>query len=145
MVYNKWYTHIGLSLILLFLVCSCDITQYKRIGITGYYLMESIGNEPYADMRYYKDGLFSESVKYKGFAKDLYWNDKYIIVKCTNKNSQDIINYCIIEQYGGDNEYVPWVVHQYATEKEFEEAKATFGLEEEKMGYTDSKIPLTLF
>ena len=83
-------------IIVILLFSSCvfgDITQYKQIGDTEYYLVESTGNVPYVNIHYYKykDG-FGESVKYKGFAKDIYWNDEFIIVKCTNRDSRIIIN-----------------------------------------------------
>ena len=135
-------------IIVILLFSSCvfgDITQYKQIGDTEYYLVESTGNVPYVNIHYYKykDG-FGESVKYKGFAKDIYWNDEFIIVKCTNRDSRIIINYCIIEQHSRNNTYAPWKVYEYATEKDFEEAKRKYGLEEEKMNHTDSSIPWRL-
>ena len=113
-------------IIVILLFSSCvfgDITQYKQIGDTEYYLVESTGNVPYVNIHYYKykDG-FGESVKYKGFAKDIYWND----------------------QHSRNNTYAPWKVYEYATEKDFEEAKRKYGLEEEKMNYTDSSIPWRL-
>ena len=141
----KQESHIYALLVLFFLLYSCisDITQYKRIGDTEYYLVESFGNESYADLRYRKDAddFFSESIKYRGFAKDVYWNSEYIIIKCTEKNSREITNYCIIKQYSKNNSHVPWEVHEYATEMEFEDAKQLFNLDEEKMNHTNADIP----
>ena len=65
-------------------------------------------------------------------------------MKCTNRDSRIIINYCIIEQHSRNNTYAPWKVYEYATEKDFEEAKRKYGLEEKKMNYTDSSIPWRL-
>lgn len=122
-----------------------DITQYKRIGETNYYLVESLGNEPYSDLHYrYENKHFGESVKYKGFAKDLYWNDTYLIIKCTGKRSTEINNYCIIKQQSSSQKNVPWEVYEYQTEKEFESAKKKLGLNEEEMEYTSSCIPWSL-
>jgi len=143
---RKWHYFASIVLMLL-VVSSCfgDITQYKRIGETDYYLVET-EDGIYTDIYYYIDeeSGFGESVKYKGFVKEIYWNDKYLIVKCTNRESQKIINYCIIEQYGRNDKYIPWKVHEYATKQEFEKAKIKFGLDEKKMNYTDSYIPWSL-
>jgi hypothetical protein len=144
--YRRWFNLAGIVLIML-AVSSCfgDMTQYKRIGDTKYYLVESVDGDV-ADLHYYieKENCFGEIVPYNGFAKDIYWNDKYIMIKCSDRSSMKLINYCIIEQYGRDDEYIPWVVHEYKTKKEFEEAKRKFGLTEKNMNYTDTNIPWRL-
>lgn len=138
-IIKRWCSYTGIPFVLLLLVSACigDITQYKKLGDTEYYLVEGIDGG-YVDLYYRNDG---ESVKFRGFAKDIFWNEEYIIVKCTNRESNKIINYCIIEQYGRNNTYAPWKVYEYATKKEFDAAKKEFGLDEGKMNYTDTNIP----
>ena len=135
----------GLFMMLVFLLSSCffgDLTRYKRVGDTEYYLVEAVGAEPHVRLHYnIKDEKwFGEGVIHKGFAKDIYWNEDYIIVKCTDRESQEIISYCIIEQYGRASKYHPWVSHEFATEQEYETAKKEFGIDETRMNYTDSYL-----
>lgn len=146
MLIALWSVRFAMSLMLLFLICSClgDITQYKRIGDTDYFLVDS-DNDTY-DIRYYiseKDG-FSESVEHSGFIKDIYWNKKYIIIKCADKDFQNIISYCIINQHSRNNPSVPWEVYEYITEKEFENAKHSLRINEKEMNYTNTNIPWKL-
>ena len=122
-----------------------DITQYKRIGNTKYYLFEHFGNAARTDLRYrYDNDFWGENVKFEGLVKDVYWNKTYIIIKCTSEKSTEITYFCIIRQQGVCHQNVPWDIYEYHTEKEFEEAKQRLSLDEDKMGYTDAHIPWSL-
>jgi hypothetical protein len=79
-----------------------------------------------------------------GDIKYVYWNDDYIIIKCTDGDSQKIMNYCIIEQHGRNSPYVPWIVHEYGTEGEYKTAIDSIGLVEENLNFTDTHIPWRL-
>ena len=120
-----------------------DITQYKRIGNTDYSLVEGMAAEgkPLAEIMHNEEGGFI-GLSYEGFAKDIYWNDDYLIVKCSDRNSETIINYCIIEQKS--NRRVPWRINEYKSKVDFEKAKQKLGLDESKMNYTDNHIPWSL-
>lgn len=129
-----------------------DIDQYKRIGKTNFYLMESMGIT--------KDGRTIPTLRYSlnsniggyagagvlGVPKHIFWNDSILVVKCSDKLDGKITNYCIIKMFKTEN-CEPWEeyeLNQYATSMEYVQAMNAMGLKESEMRYTDNSIPWSL-
>lgn len=79
-----------------------DVKQYKRIGDTNFYLVETMA---YSSNGKPIPGLFySGNPRKAGFAGvscmgvplQIFWNDRYLVLKCTDRDSKRLINYCII-------------------------------------------------
>lgn len=128
-------------------IFSGDITQYKRIGTTNYYLVESMTESADGGLLsnlYFKDEIgFGESIKIKGYPKHIFWNENYIIVKCSDVYKNHIINYCIIKQVDNQRDaYHSFQEHNDSIE--YKSAMSILGLDETKMNYTDDNIPWSL-
>lgn len=119
---------IVLITILFFSVACVEIVQYKRIGDTNFYLVETMAisseGKPLPGLYY------SRRPQEKGFSGvslgaipfQLFWNNRYIVVKCTDRDSKRLIKYCIIKILNTaftdpeDN----YELHEYTTEEEYE-------------------------
>ena len=129
-----------------------DITQYKRIGDTNFYLVETMAEssegKPLPGLYYsrnpQKEGFSGTNLGAIPF--QLLWNNTYIVVKCTDRDSKRLIKYCIIKFcntsiHGRAGNYV---LHEYTTKKEYERAMGYYGLNESEMNQTDNRIPWSL-
>ncbi len=76
---------VSLFLLLLLIFCG-DINQYKRIGETHFYLVESFATskdgKPLANLHYEfnNEKTPGEGVGIKGFPKCISWNEDYMII-----------------------------------------------------------------
>lgn len=129
-----------------------DITQYKRIGNTNYYLVETMAisseGTPLPNLYYSqnpgKDGF--SGINQKGIPYLIFWNERFVVVKCSDINSKRITNYCIIENFKTTNKNPDknYNLHEYATMEEYKEAMKLFGLNEIEMYQTNNSIPWSL-
>ncbi|MCM1078170.1 MAG: hypothetical protein NC344_01765 [Bacteroidales bacterium] len=129
-----------------------DITQYKRIGNTSFYLVETMAisseGHPLPNLYYsqnpYKDGF--SGINQKGIPYRIFWNERFIVIKCSDINSKKIINYCIIKDLKTTNKNPDdnYNLHEYNRKDEYEEAMRFFGLNESEMFQTDNNIPWSL-
>lgn len=141
------------SIILFLGVLGCgDITQYKRIGNTNFYLVETMAISPegyplpnlYYSQNPRKNGF--SGINQKGIPYQIFWNERFLVVKCSDTDSGKIINYCVMEDLKTTNKNPGnnYNLHEYATKKEYEEAMKLFGLNEIEMNQTDNNIPWSL-
>ena len=66
-----------------------DISQYKQIGDTNFYLLPNeIGQESFLYHNGGKEGVFYP-IYHKGLVHDVYWNKQYIIIKCNQKKVEN--------------------------------------------------------
>ncbi len=83
-------------------------------------------------------------VDLEGFPKHIYWNNDYILVKCTDGDKKGIITYCIIKLLGKYDFIEERDVRVFHNKNEYEAAKYQLHLDESKMDYTDDTIPWSL-
>ena len=156
--YTKISLTIPLSVIVLILMLLLgvwgfgDITQYKRIGDTNFFLVEtmaeSLEGRPLPDLYYSrnagKDGF--SGVNQRGIPYQIFWNGHFLVVKCSDRDSKRTINYCIIEFSDSpiSNRTGNYDLHEYAGKREYEKAMLFFGLKESEMNQTDSRIPWSI-
>ena len=134
--------------VLLFVLISIDYTPYKRIGKTEYYLLETMAQSSDGSALpglYRLVGDNYVGVSLSGYPKHIFWDNDYILVKCTDGNRNDIITtYCIIKQVGKYDYLEKWDVRLFSDSKDYETAIKKLHLDEFKMDYTDAKIPWSL-
>ena len=135
-----------------FLAACVDLLQYKRIGDTNFYLVETMANS--SDGRPLPGLYYSRNPSEKGFSGisldgvpyQIFWNNSYIVVVCTDREGKIIAKYCIIKilitssaDCADDYE-----VYEYATKNEYEKAMCYYGLKPSEMNHTDNRIPWRL-
>ena len=128
------------TVLLLFpFLSSCDFTQYKRIGDTNFYLYEDIhGNA----LLYHNEGRKrpSYAISHEGIVSDVYWNQKYIIVKCCQSDN-DTIKYWYVMKNKKEYVWKEFEIKVFNNIIDYEMAIDSMGLSEEHMEYTDGSIP----
>ena len=89
---NKITTIIVAVLLFSALFLSCDNTQIKQIGDTHFYLMEN--DQGNGSLLYHNEGskhpFYPITHTQEGVVDDVYWNKQYIIVKCSQPESDTI-------------------------------------------------------
>ena len=117
-----------------------DISQYKQIGDTHFYLLPNeMGQESFL---YYDGG--EESVFYpinhKGTVHDVHWNQQYIIIKCREQKKENWYLIRNIEVYN----YPAFDIKHYLNEIDYQSAIDSLGVSESNMEHTDGTIPWSL-
>ena len=136
--------------IILFGICWGDVLQYKQIGNTHFYLVETFANtasgHPIAGLSYRfsnSDNSF-EGVSLHGFPNKVWWNDNHLIVKTSQDGNSEIIGYYIIQYNQNSLDLTDCAIHEFSNEDEFKCALMKLGLDESRMDSTDSTIPWSL-
>lgn len=140
-----WLLTLALLSLLLWVVLT-NGSRYKLIGNTNFFLSESysIDNEGKSMVDLYYgcggDGA-GYGVKMKGFPLDIRWNDRYLLVRCYDRNNKDSIsNYCIIDCVAPQLPGPPYTVTEYDNREDFETAVSLLGIKVSEMQITDNRI-----
>lgn len=138
---------IAFVVIMAFLPLSCDITQYKRIGDTHFYLLRPDWEGKGAHL--YHDGGDPDpvgffSIKHEGIVTDVYWNRQYVIIKCI-QSENDATKYRYIMKNTEDYDWKELEVRQFLNVMDYKMAIDSLGLSENKMEHTDGTIPWRIF
>lgn len=132
-------TLLGSILVVLFvfglLVGSFDFTRSKKIGKTDYSLVDECPPGTRYWGLYHKDRL--EGV-IGGCVRNVYWNERYILVKTHyGANSDSIEGYYIIEMLPPVKRGVPWKKTGLLSADEYEQKKQELHLNEKEMKHID--------
>lgn len=151
------------AILLIFFPLSCVITvfmlffgsslgdannQYKRIGDTKYYVMRDYIGDTGPFLYYRTDKITFEDVQTQSFVEDVYWNDDYILLVCTDLDFAKGQHYYVLRQKPDfRRKGSPWNMREYTSIDKYEKAKDSLGLDETKMQHTDGNIPwrITIF
>lgn len=140
---HKNYLHIRLC-IALFILSSCDISQYKRIGNTNYYLSDGATSKYIFFLQSKKYGTF-EPISHKGIIQEIRWNNKYIILKCSKTSKDCNISYWYIMNYFEDK--MDWKnldIKEFVRLSDYQKALKAMHISECHMSYTNGNIPWSL-
>lgn len=123
--------------------------QYKRIGNTNFYLMETyaISKEglPLANLYYkYDDSETYEGVCMYGYPLYIMWNSDYVITKNYDGNHSKIISYNIIRVYQSKSTNKPFKVYEFLTKSAYYIGLHNLGIDEQILKCTDNNIPWSL-
>lgn len=128
----------------LFTLFSCDISQYKRIGDTNYYLSDSAGPNYIFFLQSEKYGTF-EPISHKGVIQEIRWNKKYIILKCSKTSKDRSISYWYIMKYFKDKmEWKNLDKKEFAYLSDYQNALKAIHISESQMSCADGNIPWSL-
>jgi len=117
-----------------------DNSQYKQIGDTHFYLLP---NGTGQESLLYHDGGEDASffpINHEGLVHDVYWNQLYIIIKCSQQENE---NWYIIKNIKEYN-YPKFDIQHFFNEKDYESALDSLGISEKNMEHTDGTIPWNL-
>ncbi len=129
-----------------------DIMQYKRIGDTNFYLVETMAmssnGKPLPGL-YYSQNTSEEGfcgINLGAVPSQILWNCRYIVVKCIDRDNKKLISYCIIKilKTSSFDPADNYELHEYTKKDEYEKAMRNFGLKESEMNHTDNIIPWSL-
>lgn len=127
---------LGLMSLLLF----SDISQYKQIGDTHFYLLPNeLGQESFLYHDGGEEGVFYP-ISHKGIVHDVYWNQQFIIIKCSHQEEE---NWYIINNIK-DYNYPEFNIQHFLSEYDYQRALDTMKVYEIKMEHTDGIIPWSL-
>ena len=140
---------IVLPVIFLFLLWLNDVMSYsRRTGNTQFYLVESMGTSKAGDDRFvelcYKtdreSGGFS-CVSMPGHPRTILWNDKYLISKNYDENTEDIISYVVINQNSVNvrTEEIE-EIYYFTSEDDYKRFLRQTNLSESEMSQTGNRI-----
>ena len=139
---NKKTTIIVAVLLFSALFLSCDNTQIKQIGDTHFYLMEN--DQGNGSLLYHNEGskhpFYPITHTQEGVVDDVYWNKQYIIVKCSQPES-DTIQYWHILNNIEEYDWKMFKVKQFHSALDYKAALDSMGLLEKQMSHTDGTIP----
>jgi len=114
-----------------------DNIQYKQIGNTNFYLRPNeMGQESFL----YHDGGEEDiffPINHKGTVHDVYWNQQYIIIKCSEQKRE---HWYIIRNID-DYNYPKFRIRHFLTEKDYRNALDSLRIYETDMKHTDGTIP----
>lgn len=117
-----------------------DISQYKQIGDTHFYLLPNgIGQESLLYHDGEKEALFFP-INHEGLVHDVYWNQQYIIIKCSQQEDE---HWYIIRNIK-DYNYPKFEIQHFLNENDYESALDSLGISEKCMEHTDGSIPWSL-
>ena len=129
----------------LFLICSwvlssCDITQYKQIGDTNFYLLPDWeGHGSYLHHSGGERGGFY-NITHEGIVNDVYWNQQFLIIKCCLSENHAISHWYImknIKKYS----WKGFDIKIFVNSTDYNNAIDSMGLSEKVMEHTDGTIP----
>lgn len=127
-------------LIPLSLLLFSDISQYKQIGDTHFYLLpDEIGTESVLYHDGGDRGVFYP-INHKGIVQDVYWNQQYIIIKCSQQNEE---NWYIIKNIK-DYIYSKFNIQHFTNENDYQRAIDSMKIDETTMGHTGGDVPWSL-
>lgn len=95
-----------------------DITQYKQIGKTHFFLMphpDGSGSYLYHDAN--SKGMFYP-ISHNGIVCDVLWNGQYIIAKCSESGKGPIEQWYILKNID-DYDYKEFAIRQFFNEKDY--------------------------
>lgn len=114
-----------------------DNSQYKQIGDTHFYLLP---NESGKESFLYHDGgeggMFYP-INHQGIVHDVYWNQQFIIIKCSQQREE---NWYIIKNIK-DYSYSKFNILNFTNEDDYQRALDSLKIYEIKMEHTDGNIP----
>ena len=114
-----------------------DNIQYKQIGNTNFYLMPNAqGEESFLYHDGGEEGIFYP-INHKGSVHDVYWNQQYIIIKCSEQKRE---HWYIIRNID-DYNYPKFRIRHFLTEKDYRNALDSLRIYETDMKHTDGTIP----
>ena len=118
-----------------------DNSQYKRIGDTNFYLLP---NETGQESFLYHNGESDEKVfspiTHEGLVHDVFWNQQFIIVKCSRQKDEKIGHWYIINNIK-DYKYSELGIRHFLNEQDYLNALDSLGVHEINMEHTVGKIP----
>lgn len=141
---SKYIIHI-LFAVFVFIIPSCDISQYKRIGDTYFYLCES----PYRDRAklYLHDDTMGDNflgIEHEGYVKDVYWDEDYIIIKCGEANCATISQWYIMNNINSVDKIHKLSKKSFTNANDYQKAITALHLIESNINHTDGNIPWRL-
>lgn len=89
-----------------------------------------------------------EDVQTQNSIEDVYWNDDYILLVCTDLDFAKGQHYYVLRQKPDfRRKGSPWNMREYTSIDKYEEVKDSLGLDEARMQHTDGNIPwrITIF
>lgn len=119
---------------------SCDFTECKRIGDTNFYLLpdwQGRGSYLYHDDDE-RGGFFP--ITHEGIVRDVYWNQRFVIIKCSQSDDHNIKYWYIIKNIKKYS-WKRFEIKQFKNVGEYEIALDTIGVSEKLMNHTDGTIP----
>lgn len=117
-----------------------DMSQYKQIGDTHYYLLPNgTGQESLLYHDGGEDGIFYP-INHKGIVHDVYWNQQFVIIKCSELKEE---NWYIIRNIK-DYNYSEFKIQHLQNENDYQSALDSLGIAEKNMEHTDGNIPWSL-
>lgn len=130
----------------LLLIPSCDISQYKRIGSTCFYLCEN----PYRDRTklYLHDDTMNDcflGIEHEGYVNDVLWNNDFIVIKCFVKEEGNVVFWYIMNNIERCDKIRHLSKRKFVSVSAYQEALKQFGISESKMNHTNGTIPWALF
>ena len=137
--FMKW-TNFQTLLLAGFLLLSCDNTQKRQIGDTHFFLMED--EQGNGSLLYHNEGSQHPfyAITHEGVVDDVYWDNHYIIVKCSQPES-DTIQYWYILNNIEEYDWKMFEVRQFHSALDYNAALDSMGLSEKQMDHTDGTIP----
>lgn len=118
-----------------------DISQYKQIGDTHFYLLPNFNGDEsllYHDEGHKKYGF--SPIYHKGSVHYVYWNQQFIIIKCSQQKEW---NWYIIKNIK-DYNYREFNILHLLNENDYQRTMDSLRIDETKMEYTDGSIPWSL-
>lgn len=117
-----------------------DISQYKQIGDTHFFLLPNdMGEESFL----YHDGEARNMfypINHKGIVHDVYWNQQFVIIKCSQQKEE----YWYIMKNLKDYNYPESNLQQFHNKNDYQSALDSLGINEGKMQHTDGGVPWNL-
>lgn len=117
-----------------------DNIQYKQIGNTNFYLMPNA--QEYESFLYHdggEEGIFNP-INHKGIVHDVYWNQQYIIIKCSEQKDE----YWYLMRKIKDYNYSKFRIQHFWDENDYKRFLDSLGISEKNMEHTDGTIPWSL-
>ena len=117
-----------------------DMSQYKQIGDTHFYLLPNeMGQESFLYHDGEAKGVFFP-IHHKGTVHDVYWNQQYIIIKCSEQEEEHWYLMRNIKDYN----YQRFMIQHFLNENDYKRSLDSLGISENKMEHTDGTIPWSL-
>ena len=117
-----------------------DISQYKQIGDTNFYLRPNeAGKESILCHNGGVKGI-SLPIYHEGLVHDVYWNHQVIIIKCSEQNKE---HWYIVKNVD-DYNYSDFHIKHFLNETEYRKSLDSLRLCEENMKNTNGAIPWSL-
>ena len=79
-------------------------------------------------------------INHKGTVHDVYWNQQYIIIKCSEQKEENWYLMRNIKDYN----YPKFDIKHYLNENDYKRSLDSLGISEKNMEHTDGTIPWSL-